>query len=240
MARRSQRTLCRSADHEVSRRAFLGAGTGALVGGTAGLGVLGNPAFAEQLKKTDKRVILLFLSGGASQFETWDPKPGRPTGGPFLTIPTSIPGVRISELMPRMAQEIHQHTAIIRSISTTNTGHDGRGVRQLLSGERNDTGNLDVPSLGSMLARELSNPGSPLPENIAFYSAYVGLTLNQHPQPPVPRGDSDSCIADQSGRPATTCTAHAAQSAIPCRPAARHHSGQLRRGVRQSEEPERE
>ena len=178
MTRRSQRTLCGSSAHELSRRAFLGAGTGALVGGTAGLGVLGNRAFAEQLRKTDKRVILLFLSGGASQFETWDPKPGRPTGGPFLTIPTSVPGLRISELMPRMAQEWHRHTAIIRSISTTNTGHDGRGVRELLSGERKDTGNLDVPSLGSMLARELSNPGNALPENIAFYSAYVGLTLN--------------------------------------------------------------
>jgi hypothetical protein len=178
MTRLSQRTLCGSPTHAISRRTFLGTGTGALVGGSAGLGVLGSPAFADQLKKTDKRVILLFLSGGASQFETWDPKPGRPTGGPFMTIPTSVTGVRISELMPQMAQRLHKHTAIIRSISTENTGHDGRGVRQLLSGERKDTGNLDVPSLGAMLAKELSNPASQLPEHIAFYSAYVGLTLN--------------------------------------------------------------
>ncbi|MFT7642447.1 MAG: hypothetical protein ACI9G1_004204 [Pirellulaceae bacterium] len=176
MTRLSQRVLCGSPTHAISRRAFLGGG--ALVGGAAGLGVLGSPAFADQLKKTDKRVILLFLSGGASQFETWDPKPGRPTGGPFMTIPTSVTGVRISELMPLMAQRIHKHTAIIRSISTANTGHDGRGVQQLLSGERKDTGNLNVPSIGSMLAKELSNPASPLPEHIAFYSAYVGLTLN--------------------------------------------------------------
>lgn len=178
MTRLSQRKLCGSPTHAISRRAFLGAGTGALAAGSAGLGLLGSPALADQLKKTDKRVILLFLSGGASQFETWDPKPGRPTGGPFMTIPTSVTGVRICELMPLMAQRIHKHTAIIRSISTANTGHDGRGVRQLLSGERKDTGNLDVPSLGSMLAKELSNPASPLPEHIAFYSAYVGLTLN--------------------------------------------------------------
>jgi len=178
MTRRSLRKLCGSVDHAINRRAFLGAGVGALVGGAAGLGVLGSPALADQLNKTEKRVILLFLSGGASQFETWDPKPGRPTGGPFMTIPTSVTGVRISELMPLMAQRIHKHTAIIRSISTANTGHDGRGVRELLSGERKDTGNLDVPSLGSMLAKELSSRESPLPENIAFYSAYVGLTLN--------------------------------------------------------------
>jgi hypothetical protein len=178
MALITSQKLCGSTTHAISRRAFLGAGAGALVGGSAGLGVLGSPAFADQLKKTDKRVILLFLSGGASQFETWDPKPGRPTGGPFMTIPTSVTGVRISELMPLMAQRIHKHTAIIRSISTANTSHDGRGVHQLLSGERKDTGNLDVPSLGCMLAKELSNPASPLPEHIAFYSAYVGLTLN--------------------------------------------------------------
>ncbi|MFT5522291.1 MAG: hypothetical protein ACI9HK_000234 [Pirellulaceae bacterium] len=178
MSRLSQRRLCGSPTHAIGRRAFLGAGAGVLAGGAAGLGVLGSPAFADQLKKTEKRVILLFLSGGASQFETWDPKPGRPTGGPFMTIPTTVPGVHISELMPLMAQRIHKHTAIIRSISTANTGHDGRGVRDLLSGERKDTGNLDVPSLGSMLAKELSNPGSSLPEHIAFYSAYVGLTLN--------------------------------------------------------------
>ena len=178
MTRPAERKFCGSPDHTINRRAFLGTSAGALVGGAVGLGVLGNPAFADQLNKAEKRVILLFLSGGASQFETWDPKPGRPTGGPFLTIPTSVTGVRISELMPLMAQRIHKHTAIIRSISTANTGHDGRGVRELLSGERKDTGNLDVPSLGSMLAKELSSRECPLPENIAFYSAYVGLTLN--------------------------------------------------------------
>jgi hypothetical protein len=173
-----QQKLCGSLDHAISRRAFLGAGAGTSIGGTAGLGVLGSSAFADQLTKTEKRVILVFLSGGASQFETWDPKPGRPTGGPFLAIPTSVPGVGISELMPLMAQRIHKYTAIIRSISTANNAHDGRSLRDLLSGERKDTGNLDVPSLGSMLARELVNPASDLPENIAFYSAYVGLTLN--------------------------------------------------------------
>ena len=47
-------------------------------------------AFADELRKKDKRVIMLWLAGGASQFETWDPKPGRPTGGPFGEIGTSV------------------------------------------------------------------------------------------------------------------------------------------------------
>ena len=52
------------------------------------------------LKKAQKRVILLWLAGGASQLETWDPKPGATTGGPFKSIQTSVPGTRISELLP--------------------------------------------------------------------------------------------------------------------------------------------
>ncbi len=73
------------------------------------LNVLKEPALAAELKKRQKRVILLWLAGGASQLETWDPKPGRPTGGPFRAIPTCVPGVHISELMPKMAQRMDKH-----------------------------------------------------------------------------------------------------------------------------------
>src|SRR5207244_12565705 len=63
----------------IYRRAFLGA-TAALGAAAAadmtGLNVLGTPALAGELKKGQKRVILLWLAGGSSQLETWDPKPG--------------------------------------------------------------------------------------------------------------------------------------------------------------------
>ena len=52
-----------------------------------------SPALADELKKQQKRVILLWLAGGASQLETWDPKPGAATGGPFRAIQTDVPGV---------------------------------------------------------------------------------------------------------------------------------------------------
>src|ERR1035438_606544 len=87
---------CGSPEHSFTRRAFLG-GIGGALAGTVGLDVLGGPLLANQLQRQQKRVIMLFLSGGASQFETWDPKPGRPTGGPFQTIPTSVPGYRVCE-----------------------------------------------------------------------------------------------------------------------------------------------
>ena len=80
-----RRTFCGSPDHALDRRRFLGtmaAGAAALAADMTVLDVLKQPALASELKKEQKRVILLWLAGGSSQLETWDPKPGSPTGGP--------------------------------------------------------------------------------------------------------------------------------------------------------------
>lgn len=47
------------------------------------------------------------MHGGLSQLESWDPKPGTDTGGPFRAIETSVPGIRISELLPNVAKQMH-------------------------------------------------------------------------------------------------------------------------------------
>src|SRR5205814_5589116 len=71
-----------------------------------------------------KSVIVLYLHGGHAQQETWDPKPDGPSParGEFGAIATSLPGVRISELLPRSAQMLHK-LAIIRSLSHGNANH---------------------------------------------------------------------------------------------------------------------
>src|SRR6476646_2110211 len=103
MAGHRRDTFCGSPDHALDRRAFLGRmATGATVGAAfaadmTGLSVLSDPVLAEELKRQQKRVIMLWLAGGASQLETWDPKPGAATGGPFRAIQTTTPGVHISE-----------------------------------------------------------------------------------------------------------------------------------------------
>src|SRR3712207_6302730 len=105
----SHQHFCGTAEHDISRRAFLsslGAGAVGLLGTSGAAHALSEPGLTSALKGGGKRVILLWLAGGPSQLETWDPKPGRPTGGPFAAIPTSVPGVHISELMPKMAERM--------------------------------------------------------------------------------------------------------------------------------------
>ena len=169
---------CGSPEHGLNRRAFFGSTAGLLAGGSLGLNALAAPALVETMKKDQKRAILIFLSGGASQFETWDPKPGSSTGGPFQTIQTSVPGYRVCELMPGMAKRLHKHTAVIRSLSTRSTEHGGPPVDALLRGERADIGNLQTPSLGCMLSKELARPDSQVPDHVAFYTTYVGFNNN--------------------------------------------------------------
>src|SRR5262245_51744516 len=108
-------SFCGSPEHVVSRRGFLGAlaagGTAACADMTA-IQALAFPEVAAELTRQRKSCILLWLAGGSSQLETFDPKPGVPTGGPFGSIPTTVPGLRISELMPKLAARM-KDTCII-------------------------------------------------------------------------------------------------------------------------------
>jgi uncharacterized protein (DUF1501 family) len=97
----------------VTRREFLRTGT--LAAGAAGLALSGSTASAR--RAPERRCIFLFLTGGPSQLDTWDPKPDAPAEvrGPFRSIPTAVPGVRFSELFPRMAARAERF-AVVRSL----------------------------------------------------------------------------------------------------------------------------
>ena len=109
---------CQSPEHGIARRQFLGTmaalGTGVVTGG---LGMFSTPALAQELKSTQKRIVVFNMHGGLSQLESWDPKPGTDTGGPFLSIPTSVPGIHISELLPKTAKQM-QHLCLVRGVNT--------------------------------------------------------------------------------------------------------------------------
>src|SRR5438128_6094730 len=140
---------CHSLEHTLSRRAFLGAG--AL--GFLGFAGMVHPAAATELHQAQKRVIVIDLRGGASQLETWDPKPATDTGGPFQAIPTSVPGIHISELLPYTAQQMHR-LAVVRGLNTAEDEH-GRGAYMMQTGRR-QTPRESYPHLGAVCAKLLA------------------------------------------------------------------------------------
>jgi len=153
---------CKTVDHGVSRRAFLG-GVGGL-----GLGALANPLAAKGLASQQKRVLVVFLAGGVSQLETWDPKPGVVTGGPFRAIPTSVPGIHISELLPYTASWMHK-LALVRGINTKENDH-GKGAYIMQTGRRQEPAN-EYPHFGSVCSKLLTEEKNPLP-------GYLNITPN--------------------------------------------------------------
>jgi hypothetical protein len=159
----------------LDRRQFLTTASlaaGAMAADMTQLDQLKNPVLAGELRKQDKSVILLWLAGGSSQLETWDPKPGRDTGGPFRAISTSVPGIAISELLPRISQRLHQHTAILRSLNTKIADH-GTAAALMETGRTAEPG-LAFPDLGAIVARELERADSAVPDYVSIYTATEG------------------------------------------------------------------
>lgn len=93
--------------------------------------------------------VLLYMEGGPSQLDTFDPKPGRPTGGPFKAIATTVPGVRISEHLPRLARQM-KRLALIRSLTSKEGNHDR--ARHLMHTGYPPQGGVDHPAFGSLVA----------------------------------------------------------------------------------------
>jgi len=150
---------CIAAQHDWSRRQVLGALAGGAVTGTVGLANLLEPAIAEEIRKQQRQVLFIWLDGGMSQLESWDPKPNTEFGGPFRAIPTSVPGVHFSELVPETAKRMDK-LAVIRTMSTKDENHS-TGVPRVQRGDPKNRG-VTYPFLGSALAK-LRPPENNLP-----------------------------------------------------------------------------
>jgi hypothetical protein len=108
--------------------------------------------------------ILLWMSGGPSQLDTLDLKPGHANGGPYQEIETSVPGIKISEHLPMIAKRM-EHLAIVRSMSTKESDH-GRATYLMRTG-RVPGGPIEYPVLGSFIAKELERPDAELPSFVS-------------------------------------------------------------------------
>ncbi len=121
--------------------------------------------------KQRKSCVLIWLDGGPSHLETFDPKPQAPkeVRGPFGTIATSVPGIAICELMPLTAQRMKDF-AIIRSV-TSPLGEHNFGTHYMLTGYR-PTPVVEYPTFGAVVSRQ--HPPRVLPANVAVPNFRVG------------------------------------------------------------------
>ena len=161
-------TNVHQANH-LSRRALM---KGALATAAGGVvmnwgGLTGFRAIAEEARKVKKHCILLWMNGGASQFETFDMKPGRPTGGPFRPIDSNVPGIRVCELMPKMAKQMDK-VAVIRSMRTSEVDHPG-GIYLMHTGYK-ASANVRFPELGAVVAKYQGTVGGDLPDFVKVSS----------------------------------------------------------------------
>ncbi len=144
----------------VSRRQLLQAGSLSLLGLTLAdcfraREVQANPG-SSRGRTRDKSCIFIFLSGGPSHLETFDPKPNAPINirGPYGTIRTSVPGIQIGELLPQLAQQIDKCT-LLRSMTSSDGAHSGVAMLSGLS--------KAAASYGAVLARLKGSAHSGMP-----------------------------------------------------------------------------
>jgi uncharacterized protein (DUF1501 family) len=115
---------------------------------------------AEQLRKQGMALILLWMQGGPSQLETFDPKPGTESGGPTTAIDTAVSGIRIAEGWTNTAKAMGE-IALIRSM-TNKEGQHQRATYQMHTGYL-PTGTVKHPNLGCSIAKEIAPENTDLP-----------------------------------------------------------------------------
>ncbi len=140
-----------------------------LAAGVGGASVSGwFPQFAravEQETTRGRHCILLWMSGGPSQSDTFDLKPGHKNGGEFKEIATKAPGLRFSEHLPKLAM-LGDRLAVLRGISTKEGDH-GRGTFLMRTGKP-PAGPIQYPSLGASVANQHFQSQSKLPGYVSI------------------------------------------------------------------------
>ncbi|MEO8496439.1 MAG: DUF1501 domain-containing protein, partial [Planctomycetota bacterium] len=167
----------------MNRRGFLKAG-GLGVAGLSLADLLRHEAQAGPVAKKENSVLILWMRGGPSQHETWDPKPDAPVEyrGAFGATQTSVPGIEIVDLLPRCAK-IMDKWSIIRSLHHEDAGHSA-GDQIMFTGHKpGPVADVNVhPSCGSIVSEQLGHLTPELPPYVMIPrqvpgtdSAYLGV-----------------------------------------------------------------
>jgi hypothetical protein len=160
----------------VGRRGFLravGLGAAGLLG--TGLSFTDLMALrADELRKRHAACILLWMGGGPSQFDTFDPKPDHANGGGIKAIETAVPGIRLAEGWSQTAK-VMKDVAVVRSM-TNKEGNHQRATYQLHTGYA-PTGTVKHPHMGCVAANELGDPKFDLPHIVSIGGPTVGAGM---------------------------------------------------------------
>jgi len=165
-----------SMNPDLSRRQFLRAGTLGYLGIhlsqyleiSSLMATEGNTLAGQKAKA--QACILIWLSGGPSQVDTWDPKPN----SSFKPISTNVAGIQISELLPRVSKHMDK-LAVIRSMHTEENDHPP-GTYYVMTGHRPSTA-MRFPSLGSIIAKEMA-PRNDIPPYVVTPPQSYGHSYN--------------------------------------------------------------
>lgn len=146
-----------------------------------------------------KSCILLWMNGGPSHLETWDPKPGTATGGPTKSIRTRVEGIEVAEHLPQVA-EVADQLAIIRGMTSKEGNHQRAQYLMHTGYAPNPT--VTHPSLGAWVSEELGDPDFDLPNFVSISGPslsagflgvqYGPLVINQPGQLPQNTGYAGS------------------------------------------------
>ncbi len=171
----------------MDRRGFVRAGIAGVAGLTLSNLMRMEAAAPRSRVSRDKSVIILWMRGGPSQHETWDPKPYAPSDyrGSFGAMPTKVPGIQICDLLPRCAG-IMDKFSVIRSLHHTDAGHSSgdqimfTGYPAPLNPAAEGPGNI-YPSCGAIVSKQLGHLNPRLPAyvmipriNPGVGAAYLG------------------------------------------------------------------
>jgi len=121
--------------------------------------------------KKAKACILLWMNGGPSHLDTWDPKPGAATGGPFTAIKTRSPEIQICQHLPQVA-DVSDKIAIVRGMSSKEGNH--QRAQYLMHTGYTPNPTIQHPSLGAWVTEELADPKFDLPSFVSISGPSYG------------------------------------------------------------------
>jgi uncharacterized protein (DUF1501 family) len=160
---------CGSCGPDLSRRGFvgltLGGALGYLVGGGGLVRALADEAPAVPGFGQAKRCIVLWMNGGPSHLDTFDPKAGHANAGPVKAIATKAPNIQLSEYLPRLAEQM-DHVSLVRSMASKEGNH--QRARYFLHTGYVPSGTVAHPDLGSLLCQQKADPAFDLPSYMAI------------------------------------------------------------------------